>query len=339
MKNIIIIVLLLNVWLYACHGGQDREELIITDADTLVSSSGIIWRNYLSSSLQLLKDSVWSDQKGRSFFVQSPRLYISPGINRNVYVGAIVTRKFNAFPCVDVQGSMDNEAISLSFSFGSGKQYHYSQIPSKESMDSLIRAYLKDNKVQQFTSIIYNSGIKYSSYKELYLQFSYLGIRLDSLLRGNKYNFVSMDRKNGIAIILERSLFSLDMDMPLIRPINIFESDKNDLAYISSIMFGDIKIMLLESDLSMDEMSSFVELVKNGNILNCKECEIINDFDVFIVDFNSRQIKKRMGKYDLIYSFYNEVFEIDGSITPLYALFSNYYDHNPFDISFYIHLP
>lgn len=46
-----------------------------------------------------------------------------------------------------------------------------------------------------------------------------------------------------------------------------------------------------------------------------------------------------MGKYDLIYSFYNEVFEIDGSITPLYALFSNYYDHNPFDISFYIHLP
>ena len=172
MKNIIIIVLLLNVWLYACHGGQDREELIITDADTLVSSSGIIWKNYLSSSLQLLKDSVWSDQKGRSFFVQSPRLYISPGINRNVYVGAIVTRKFNAFPCVDVQGSMDNEAISLSFSFGSGKQYHYSQIPSKESMDSLIRAYLKDNKVQQFTSIIYNSGIKYSSYKELYLQFS-----------------------------------------------------------------------------------------------------------------------------------------------------------------------
>lgn len=101
MKNIIIIVLLLNVWLYACHGGQDREELIITDADTLVSSSGIIWKNYLSSSLQLLKDSVWSDQKGRSFFVQSPRLYISPGINRNVYVGAIVTRKFNAFPCVD----------------------------------------------------------------------------------------------------------------------------------------------------------------------------------------------------------------------------------------------
>ena len=290
MKNIIIIVLLLNVWLYACHGGQDREELIITDADTLVSSSGIIWKNYSSSSLQLLKDSVWSDQKGRSFFVQSPRLYISPGINRNVYVGAIVTRKFNAFPCVDVQGSMDNEAISLSFSFGSGKQYHYSQIPSKESMDSLIRAYLKDNKVQQFTSIIYNSGIKYSSYKELYLQFSYLGIRLDSLLRGNKYNFVSMDRKNGIAIILERSLFSLDMDMPLIRPINIFESDKNDLAYISSIMFGDIKIMLLESDLSMDEMSSFVELVKNGNIMNCKECEIINDFDVFIVDFNSRQI-------------------------------------------------
>ena len=77
MKNIIIIVLLLNVWLYACHGGQDREELIITDADTLVSSSGIIWKNYLSSSLQLLKDSVWSDQKGRSFFVQSPRLYIS----------------------------------------------------------------------------------------------------------------------------------------------------------------------------------------------------------------------------------------------------------------------
>ena len=62
---------------------------------------------------------------------------------------------------------------TLSFSFGSGKQYHYSQIPSKESMDSLIRAYLKDNKVQQFTSIIYNSGIKYSSYKELYLQFSY----------------------------------------------------------------------------------------------------------------------------------------------------------------------
>ena len=147
-----------------------------------------------------------------------------------------------------------------------------------------------------------------------------------------------MDRKNGIAIILERSLFSLDMDMPLIRPINIFESDKNDLAYISSIMFGDIKIMLLESDLSMDEMSSFVELVKNGNILNCKECEIINDFDVFIVDFNSRQIKKRMGKYDLIYSFYNEVFEIDGSITPLYALFSNYYDHNPFDISLFLHL-
>ena len=44
MKNIIIIVLLLNVWLYACHGGQDREELIITDADTLVSSSGIIWK-------------------------------------------------------------------------------------------------------------------------------------------------------------------------------------------------------------------------------------------------------------------------------------------------------
>ena len=77
MKNIIIIVLLLNVWLYACHGGQDREELIITDADTLVSSSGIIWKNYLSSSLQLLKDSVWSDQKGRSFFVQNSVVFFN----------------------------------------------------------------------------------------------------------------------------------------------------------------------------------------------------------------------------------------------------------------------
>lgn len=229
--------------------------------------------------------------------------------------------------------------ISLSFSFGSGKQYCYPQIPSKESMDSLIRAYLEDNKVQQFTSIIYNNSIKYSFYKELYLQFSYLGIRLDSLLGGNKYDFVSMNRKNGIAIILERSLFSLDMDMPLTGPVNVLECDKNDLAYISSIMFGDIKIMLVESDLSMDEISSFVELIKNKDILNYKSCEIVNDFDVFIVDFNSRQIKKRMGKCDLIYSFYNEFFEIDGSITPLYALFSNYYNHNPSDISFYIHLP
>ena len=87
------------------------------------------------------------------------------------------------------------------------------------------------------------------------------------------------------------------------------------------------------------EITLIYDLLKDDSVNGHTKIEIINDFDVFIVDFNSRQIKKRMGKYDLIYSFYNEVFEIDGSITPLYALFSNYYDHNPFDISFYIHLP
>ena len=335
MNRLFFVIILIKIGLSACHNNLEHEDPIIKIDSTNLSE--IVWSDYLPSSLLLMHDSLWPDQKGHSLFVQSEKLFVIPNNEVNIYIGAIIDSNLKQFPNVKVVDNVDCNSISLSFSTNK-KCYHYSQIPSKENMNLIIKDYQRENDSQQIVSFNYDNGFRYNSYKELFLQFSYLGIHLDSILTGERYDKISMSKKNGIAIVLERELFSLDMDIPS-TPLNFAEENKDEHVYISSIMFGDLKIMLIEADLSLSEMNTFIGSIKNKNNLTVKEQNVIKDWNISIIDINSKEIKKTGDLNNPIYWFYNKLLNTNIHAVPIYATFANCNDHSPCNVSFSIALP
>ena len=104
-------------------------------------------------------------------------------------------------------------------------------------------------------------------------------------------------------------------------------------------MFGDLKIMLIEADLSLSEMNTFIGSIKNKNNLTVKEQNVIKDWNISIIDINSKEIKKTGDLNNPIYWFYNKLLNTNIHAVPIYATFANCNDHSPCNVSFSIALP
>ena len=142
-----------------------------------------------------------------------------------------------------------------------------------------------------------------------------------------------MAKKNGIAIFQERALLSLDMDIPG------KEFNNHTSVYIASVTYGDIKLMLIESDLSMDDLNSFINRIKNKEQLTAEEQNILHEANISIIEINSKKVEKIQGKINPIYWFYHNISVLKTNITPLYATFSNSKNHSPSNIFLRIDLP
>lgn len=298
--------------------------------DVLIKQNGrgenIVW-----SSLQF---SVFENvnQDGDLFKFKTSRTYFSPVMFDEMYVGNLLSRKLSSdlkFKTFDMF-----EFNPITVSLGSSPFLTKTYTPSL-SEDLKLVEYYNQNKDRGELVSSNIDGLSYNSYRELFLiGMGNLGIELDKEISGDSYLNKEMSRQNGLIYSFYENSCTLMIDIPdaLIKDTIISEEFKQAYpAYISSILYGRIGLLLVEADGSIDIVRRLISNIihKENYILNNEEKLALNNLDAYHLFYDQSGIlNKVIGNINAIYSYRDQMKSEAYEVCPIRIEVSDFFDHS-----------
>lgn len=342
MKIITILLTIILVTLGSCSKNSANSEPtppVIPPIVEPVEPTKIDWKSFLSASLKLEKDSLWPNQIGHTFYVNTSELYFGTLTTENLCIGTLINGNIGDKKVIEKIAAGEYNPIELSC-FNSGKYLSFTlDSPSESRMDSIVNIIKVEIPLLESSSFLSNTK-EYNSRRELYARFAHLNIGVDSLISGKKYYEKEMDKKFGVAQIQIHKLLSVDMEIPakLLKK----DIDKSILgnkypAYIRYIVLGNIKMLLLESDFEQDKMLKCLNRIAKGESLSVEDEKIMSNSTVYFIEYTSDGIKSLSGNKNLIDRYYDTTYKLD--LVPVSCSLSDYNDNQPFQVPLKIQLP
>ncbi|WP_288207318.1 hypothetical protein [uncultured Parabacteroides sp.] len=292
------------------------------------ASQDTVWSNYLSSSYNLIKDSVWSEGDGCSFWVSSRKFYFNEESRSNCFLGMLVDTNFDSS---ETAKSVNSDLVYNKTAFVGDTLVFEINSPSSNSMDSVCRI-MNENYIKGELGALGYNEYEFNSPKELYLKFVYNNLRMDSLLYGSNYTEIQMTRKSGYIFSTLQLYYNLAIDIPKDLVINkdvIEECNRSDLAYIKSIWYGKMKYLVVETNYSKGDIKSCLTKIKNNEILSINEQTIVSTSLFSLITVTSKGNNVINGGLEVVEEYYNNKSD---DITALYCTFSNFMDNSVSDI-------
>lgn len=361
-------------WIHISHSyGESSQELTITIEPNKNESSRQAIIDFINSnghtSLTIYQDSNkeelnWSSFNFSTFYNSSfttnpnnaERAYNfsilsmfvnpskNPNINQKIFLGNLINRKLNTNTDIEEYRGYTFNPITVYTTIGT--EMSRTLVPSKTEQDSLVNLILSKNP-SQFEDFYSNGvGIIYSSHRELHLLGkSNMGENLDSIVSGKSYKEQEMTKRNGIIYSFRQTLFSLGMDLQeniTKEVINKNEFEDNTLSYISSVSYGRIGLLIIESDHSIKEIRSIVNKILQNKADNLSEQEklILDEISVYHIYYDKylrRHINK--GKIDAIQKYKNQMETDLLNVFPFRFTVSDYFEQGESEMSFSMNLP
>ncbi|WP_233564461.1 thiol-activated cytolysin family protein [Parabacteroides sp. AF14-59] len=221
----------------------------------------------------LLKDSIWTNGGGHSMIYETNEYTLTPDIWKYIYVGSLLKG-----------GSIENqrftplsnriEPIKVSYSFPARWVVDEIPIPALTAQRQSIQNIMNKEGMSgtQLVSFSYDMN-QFSYYDELKLEFG-CNINIGTLLNINiNINKGKIRNKTGLVAKFVQKNFTLDMDLPLDGCILLNNGELSgirgfDPVYISSITFGRLGIITLDSKYSFDELSVAVSAALTAKVVN-----------------------------------------------------------------------
>ncbi|MEI5986076.1 MULTISPECIES: thiol-activated cytolysin family protein [Sphingobacterium] len=223
---------------------------------------------------KIIRDSVWTNNMGKTYFVESDNITVSDENYDITYPGAIFKSKdiatsysFNAIPIRDY----DPLPIRISLSIPGPSVSGVIQFPSlDETRDRVGEIISRAGNVEQINSFSYNSN-QFTDYNELKYTFG-ANVDIKKIISvgvlggGNK-----IKKKTGVIIKFTQENFTVDMSLPK-RTELISVSDVNTLGpyaptYISSVTYGRMGVFAAETDASYEDFNAaFKAAVKIASV-------------------------------------------------------------------------
>lgn len=317
--------------LYSCTTKVDHEIIIPPHIDEAIDS--VIWDKYISGSLKIIKDSLWKDKNGHSYFVEGARIFILN--NHSYFLGELINKRLNhngdicpvSFSCI-------YNPISCS-TFLNGEIYSFESIkPSQEETKIIIQDIMNKVFVNSNTYTLTKS--RYRSKKELYLKYIHLGISMDSLTSGYRYYQKEMEHKYGYEISVLSELASIDIDIPDKLLQNKITSE-DSLLYrpkiISSIHLGVFKSIIIESDDILDDV--IAKILRNEE-LSYNESMLMKFSDIYYIHSSGKGIESEYGDYHIV----KKIVETEkNDIIPLYISLVDYCNEGDLYFTHVLHIP
>lgn len=232
----------------------------------------------------------------------SPKiLFVTAEKMDNIFVGALVKRDENNVRTLTQYTNYTPLPIKM-FSKGGGST---TMIPSKAVYDEFA-----DRTVKEYQGGYENyfvSSLEYNTYRELNLSgMINLGLPLEEIIKGKPYQelpkvvsgklFYRSSIGNSIHMTMDQKIMEQSLDP------NDFS--KSNLSVITSVAYGNMDILLVESDYE-DVISLFYKILNKNEVqLSAEEKEALAKLDAYHVYYDqNRKIQVKKGKADAIVSY------------------------------------
>ncbi len=252
---------------------------------------------------------------------ETNNLFINPGIRDHIYLGNLVSHNLATNTAIPVFTGYTFNPITISTSAAISGEVVKTYIPSWEGQDSFAKQIIAKKPKQNQSFLTDNGVVEFYDYNRLYtLGICNLGIKLDELVSGSSYKDKEMTKKYGLIFSFKQVLFSLDMDIPdKVVKEELKAADKaKGVSYISSVGYGRVGMLVVESNTDSREFRVAVNNVIAGKSLSQKDSELINAVDACYIYFtNSNQVQVKKGKLDAINAYKDAIINETDNFYPV----------------------
>lgn len=291
------------------------------------------------------RDSIWSQGFGKTVKVQSDESIVMPHLQRYIYPGSLLQGNsivdMNYKPITTAQ----IKPITVSVSFSANNISATIEHPSLSATRQFISDVVRQNGVGEQRSSFEYTVNRFTSYHELKVAFG-SNVNTGALFWKSSSSTSSEEHKisknTGLYVKFVERNFTLDMDLPqgsiIEGSLSQEETGGYSPVYVSSITYGRIGILTIETNESSDYASSVINeafqkiFVSKSSSLTSEEKRILNsaEMKVYLIggsgDANVQSVSGYQGFIDCLSG--GGTFSADNPGVPIYCSYAYLSDNS-----------
>lgn len=304
----------------------------------------LTWSTLCFSPFENVSFVTGKDGVERIYSFETRQLFINPDANTDIknkiFLGNLINCNLEKNTDVSVYEGYTFIPITISPSISTTPSQTF--IPSKANQDAYANKVLSENPKGQDSA--QSIEAVYTSHRELNLiGVGNMGVNLDELVSGKSYQEQEMTKKSGLLFSFCQSLFTLSMDLQKDVVSEVLKEEdfpNNCLSYISSVSYGRIGLLIVESDYDVDAVRSVVRKVLSSESLTTAENAILEELDAYHLYFDqSQKLISTKGKADAIEAYKTHVVDDLYNVYPFRFVAEDYFEHSTSLINFSVTLP
>ena len=312
------------------------------------------------SGADIYKDSLWANDFGRTLFVETDEIALmkNSAYERYIYAGSLLQGNsiadLNFSPIAEFQSSV--KPVTASVSFQATKVSGTITNPSLSANRNFISNILAQPGIGNQVAGFSYSLEKFTAYDELKLAFGSnvkTGTLFGSKTSGSSQTIDKISRRSGLYAKFIQKNFTLDLDIPADGRLMNDNVDMNALnqkfpTYVSSITYGRMGIMAIESDYSYEELnnaynSAFKALFVSGSSSATEQEKRIIDessMKIYIIGADGNDAVETVNGFDAFVQFIIKggTFTPTNPGVPIYFSLSHLNDHTVVKTKFKINI-
>ncbi|MFT4222718.1 BACON domain-containing protein [Dysgonomonas sp.] len=271
-------------------------------------------------------------------------LFVNPDIKNKVYLGSLLSYNAGSVTNIPEFTGYTFNPITISTSAIANGIRSKTYVPSLSEQNAYAQEIINKKPAQNLSFVSDNGTIEFYTYRRLFtLGIANMGVKLDEVVSGSSYETERMTKKYGLIFSFKQTCFSLDMDIPgeLIKE-ELKEADKNKgVAYVSTVYYGRLGLLIVESDTYFGNVKSAINKVISGQSLSAEESRLIDVSDISYVYFNNdNQVQIKKGHMDAVNAYRDALAKNDFSnVYPVGFNLSSLIDHSIATISYSFKVP
>ncbi len=318
----------------------------------IVINSEIQRNSSPSTKAYFLKDSIWPNDAGVSYFYENDEIAVTNVFRRYAYPGAILQGgSIENMRATPISAPVDPITISFSFpnTYANGSIFSPSLSATRQT---LVNAMLDKNMHgKQSVSFDYSFS-EVSSYEESKLIFG-SSIDVGSIFHlGVDYTNHKKQRKTLVFANVVHRFYTIDMDLPLDGNLLLKNEDLSKYTpyspvYVSSVTYGRIGVISIESDSTYNKVTkalnmSFNAVKVSGKLnIDTETQKLLEDSRIVIHVLGGEQPESTIEGLNAFKDFVETKgeFSIENTGEPIFFSLNYLSDNSPYFTKFLINIP
>ncbi|MGQ7853070.1 thiol-activated cytolysin family protein [Pedobacter sp. WC2501] len=312
------------------------------------------------SGADIYKDSLWANDFGRTLFVETDEIALmkNSAYERYIYAASLLQGNsiadLNFMPISEFQSSV--KPVTASVSFQAKRVSGIITNPTLSSTRNFVSDILAQNDISTQVAGFSYSLEKFTAYDELKLAFG-SNVKTGTLFGHKTSNSTEtidkISKRTGIYAKFIQKNFTLDLDIPADGKLmndgtNLDALNQKYPTYVSSITYGRMGIMAIESDYTYEAVnnaynSAFKALFVSGSSSTTEEEKRIIDessMKIYIIGADGSDAVETVNGFDAFIQFIIKggTFSASNPGVPIYFSLSHLADHSVVKTKFRINI-
>lgn len=315
--------------------------------DVLQAPKALAWSSLSFSRFDNVDFVLGKNGVERIYNFTTSQLFINPDVNtgmsEKIFLGNLIDQNLEINTDVSEYKGYTFNPITVSASIGTEKAHTF--IPAKSEQDAYANQILAKKPSQSEAFISDGKGVLFNSYRELNLiGVGNMGVNLDEVISKKSYEEQEMTKKNGLIYSFSHTLFTLNMDLQehiVKEPIRKEDFPDNSISYISSVSYGRIGLLIVESDHDVTKVRTVIDKVlqPNANITQ-EDTDVLEELVAYHLYYNeSQKLAMTEGKVDVVEAYKTQIADDIYTVFPFKFEISDYFERGETSMNFRITLP